>query len=175
VDAAVRAARLLAAEPGARILDIGSGVGKFCIVAAASTDARVTGIEHRVRLVEIASAAAARLGVDVTFKRGTLDDCDPREVDGVYMFNPFAENLCAREDRIDQSVELSEARFFRDLAATRAFLETARVGTRVVTYCGFGGDLPSSYALALRERCAGNLELWVKTDGAPAPAPGAPR
>jgi predicted RNA methylase len=162
IEAATRAARLLGGGPGTRLLDIGSGVGKFCIVAAASTEARVIGIEQRGHLVDVAERAAARLGVDVAFVRGTFDSCDPRDIDGVYLFNPFAENLCSADDRIDATVELSEARYAQDVAATEDFLRAARTGTRVVTYCGWGGDMPPDYVRVLRERCAGTLELWIK-------------
>lgn len=158
----MRAARLLAERPGARLLDIGAGVGKFCIVAAASVDARVKGIEHRERLVEIGRSAASRFGVDVTFEHGTLAACDPEQVDGVYLFNPFAENLCSPDDHIDGTVELSERRFVRDIAATRKLLRAARLGTRVVTYCGFGGEMPPEYERVLDEGRA-RLQLWVKT------------
>jgi hypothetical protein len=158
----MRAARLLADIPGRRLLDVGSGVGKFCIVAAASVRATVIGVEHRRHLVEIAEGAAARLGVEVTFISGTLDDCDPRDVDGVYLFNPFAENLSPPEDHLDESVELSEERFWRDIESMERFLRSAPVGTRVVTYCGWGGAMPAEYHLALREARAGTLELWVK-------------
>lgn len=164
VAAAMRASKLLADAPGARILDIGSGVGKFCIVAAAATGALVTGVEHRDHLVATARRAAARVGVDVTFRRGTFADCDPRHFDGVYLFNPFAENLCSSDDHIDAAIELSEDRFARDVAAAEDFLRAARVGMRVVTYFGFGGGMPPGYVRVLRERCAGTLELWIKVD-----------
>jgi predicted RNA methylase len=162
VEAAVRAAQLLTRSPGARILDVGSGVGKFCIIAAAAVEASVSGVEQRGRLVDIAKGAAAVLGVDVRFTHGTLADCDPAQVDGVYFFNPFAENHCLPSDRIDDAVELSESRRLRDVAQARDFLRAAHVGTRVVTYCGFGGELPDDYECISRERRAGILELWVK-------------
>jgi predicted RNA methylase len=164
VAAALAAARWLAARPGARLLDIGSGVGKFCIVAAAATRARVSGVEHRRHLVTIARDAAARFELDVRFERGTVVDCDPGKVDGVYLFNPFAENLCGSKDRIDATVELSMARFVRDVAATRDFLRAVRVGTRVVTYHGFGGEMPPGYVRIRRKPCDGTLSLWVKAN-----------
>lgn len=164
IEAAVRAAWLLSGERTTRILDIGSGVGKFCIVAAASTGARVIGVERRGHLVDVAKDAAQRLGVDVAFIHGSFDLCDPGEIDGVYLFNPFAENVCSSEYRIDSTVELSEARYEADLAAARDFLRAARLGTRVVTYCGWGGDMPPGYVRVLRERCAGTLELWIKSE-----------
>jgi SAM-dependent methyltransferase len=165
VEVAVRAAGLLADRAGATILDIGSGVGKFCIVAGAAVHANVRGIEHRPHLVEIAREAAQRIGVGATFDGGTIEEQDASTIDGFYLYNPFAENLCAKSEYLDGTVELSTPRFRRDVEATVALLARARVGARVVTYCGFGGDLPDGFVLALRERCAGNrLELWVKQE-----------
>lgn len=163
VEVALRASELLAGRPGASILDVGSGVGKFCLVAAASADARVRGLEHRGYLVDIARRAATMLDVDVRFECGALDSSDASGVDGVYLFNPFGENLCPTRDQIDGAVELSEARYARDVAATIELLQSLRVGARVVTYCGFGGRMPQGYARLLREQFDGALELWTKT------------
>lgn len=163
VEVAVRAATLLATRPRATILDVGAGVGKFCIVAAAAVDADVRGIEHRPHLVQIARDAASKLGVTATFDHGTVSERDAAAVDGFYFFNPFGENLCPGADRLDGTVELGRERFTRDLEATMQMLSKARVGARVVTFCGLGGDLPRSYDLVSTERCGGGkLELWVK-------------
>lgn len=161
VEIAVRAAQMLAHRPGATILDIGAGAGKFCVVAAAAVRAEVRGIEHRSHLVDIAREVAAKLGVTPAFEHGTLDGLDMSSIDGVYLYNPFSENLCAEVERLDASVELGEHRFWKDVAATVMLLDRAQVGTRVVTYCGFGGQMPDGYALVSRER-QGRLELWVK-------------
>jgi SAM-dependent methyltransferase len=167
VEVAMRAARLLGAKPNATILDVGSGVGNFCIVAAAALPgAHVRGIEHRYPFVAIAREAAKTIGVDVDFTHGTFDAHDPGDVDGIYLFNPFAENLSSPEDRLDESVELGERRFWRDIESAERLLRAARVGTRVVTYCGWGGSMPREYRLALRESRVGTLELWVKSDHA---------
>lgn len=162
VAVAAHAARLLVDQPGMTVLDVGAGVGKFCLVAAATVRARIRGIEQRAHLVEIARAAAVKLGVQVDFVHGTLDGQDPSKVDGIYLFNPFAENLSPTRDRIDNTVELNAERFRRDVDATERFLAAARPGTRVVTYCGFGGVMPESYVMKLREWHGSNLELWVK-------------
>ena len=162
VAVAAHAARLLVDQPGMTVLDVGAGVGKFCLVAAATVRARIRGIEQRAHLVEIARAAAVKLGVQVDFVHGTLDGQDPSKVDGIYLFNPFAENLSPTRDRIDNTVELNGERFRRDVDATERFLAATRPGTRVVTYCGFGGVMPESYVMKLREWHGSNLELWVK-------------
>jgi SAM-dependent methyltransferase len=163
VEVAVRAANLLADRSGATILDVGSGIGKFCIVAAAAVNADVRGLEHRPHFIEVAREAAAKIGVTPTFHGGSIDEEDAAAIDGFYFFNPFGENLCSARDRLDGTVELNEDRFWSDVAATSRLLARARVGARVVTYCGFGGDMPAGFVRAMGERCAGGrLELWIK-------------
>jgi SAM-dependent methyltransferase len=163
VEVAVRAAQLLAGgvdEPV--ILDVGAGVGKFCTIAAATVGGTIRGVEHRKHLVDIARQAAAKLEVDVEFVHGTIEDVDPAAVNGVYLFNPFAENLASREDCLDDTVALGKPIFRRDVAAAERLLGRALPGTRVVTYCGWGGVMPTGYELVLRERRAGPIELWER-------------
>jgi predicted RNA methylase len=167
VEVAMRASQLLTEGVVApAILDIGAGIGKFCTIAAVTQRvARVRGLEHRAHFVEIAREAAARLEADVEFVHGSVADHDPTSFNAFYMFNPYGENLAAREDHLDESVELCADRFWRDIAATQSFLARAPHGARVVTYCGWGGTMPPGYELVHRERCAGPIELWRKTTG----------
>ena len=165
VEVAVAPAELRGSEPGGVVLDGGAGVGELCIAGGAAVDAVVKGVEHRPHFVEVGRAAAAKVGVDIDLVRGTLADVDPTVIDGIYLFNPFAENLCARRDHLDETVELSEERFWRDVGHMQEFLSQARPGTRVVTYCGWGGVMPDDYVLADRRRRAGIIELWIKVDG----------
>jgi SAM-dependent methyltransferase len=165
IAVARRAAELLVVDASSRVLDIGSGVGKFCIVGAAVTGARFTGVEHRESFVGIARETAVRLGVEgADFIHGRFETVDIAAYDGVYLFNPFAESLWGAEGHLDESVELSDQRFRDDVELAERLLASAKVGTRVVTYHGFGGDMPLCYRLGLREaRASGSLELWVKT------------
>ena len=48
----------LGGEPGLRVLDVGSGSGKFCLVLGASGPGKVTGVEQRPFLHQAAEAAA---------------------------------------------------------------------------------------------------------------------
>ncbi len=166
VRAATRAAELLVRDASTRVLDIGSGAGKFCIVGAATPAAHFVGIEHRAHPVETARAAAARVGVTNTeFVHGTFDTMDASPFDAFYLFNPFEENVWDSRTRIDDTVELSQERLLADIERTESLLANARVGTRVVTYHGFGGCMPPGYRLELREYClSGNLDLWVRRD-----------
>jgi hypothetical protein len=113
--------------------------------------------------VTIAREAAKKLGVRVEFAHGTIDDCDASNAEGIYLFNPFAENLSPRDERLDESVELSEDRFARDITSMQRLLADAKEGTRVVTYCGWGGVMPSEFRLISRQARTGPLELWVKS------------
>jgi protein-L-isoaspartate O-methyltransferase len=61
VGFAAEVATLLVTAPGTRVLDIGCGPGKFCLVAASLTDGRFTGVEQRKDLASTARQAAARL------------------------------------------------------------------------------------------------------------------
>jgi hypothetical protein len=162
IEVARCATRLLVERPGARILDIGSGVGKFCIVAAATSDARVSGVEQREHLVAMAERAMTAFGVDVAFEHGRFEACAPESFDGFYLFNPFAEQLSTPGEWIDATIEHTSLSFLRHVARAEELFERARVGTRVVTYCGFGGTMPPSYTRVV-VALGGKLELWVKT------------
>lgn len=164
VAVAVRAADLLVSGRNDRILDVGSGVGKFCIVGAASTKGAFVGIEQRARFVRVAEEARRQVGArSASFITGSFDAVDPADFDGIYFFNPFEENLWGKDTRLDESVELSEQRYYADIEAAKALLELTRVATRVVTYHGFGGDMPSCFELVLSEKHhTDKLDLWIK-------------
>ncbi len=165
VVVARRAARLLAPDPSTRVLDLGAGAGKFCIVGAIATGASFTGIEHRLALVESGERVVARLGLEgVHLVHGSLEDLDFRDYDAFYLYNPFEENIFGPEKQLDQSVPLSATRLRRDVALVERALDEAPVGTRVVTFHGFGGEMPESYELRSAEtRGTAFLRLWVKT------------
>ncbi|HEX7671031.1 MAG TPA: class I SAM-dependent methyltransferase [Polyangiaceae bacterium] len=170
----MRAAELLVTSHASRVLDVGSGVGKFCIVGAAATGATFTGVEHRPRFVSVARRVAEAFGVtSARFQCTTFDAVAAKNFDGIYLFNPFEENLWGPLEVLDETVPLSRERFARDTVRAERLLTSARVGTRVVTYHGFGSVMPPGFRLTLRERQrSGNLELWVKTEDLPwAPQP----
>jgi len=164
VGVALRAAELLGGADGRRILDLGAGVGKFCLVGAAGVGGIYVGIEQRPRLVEIAREAAQTLKLrSVEFRAGDHSSVDLREFGGIYLFNPFEENVRPPKDHIDETVPLSVERYLEDVAATEALLEQATPGTYVAIYHGFGGRRPAGYVQLLEERWRfGRLELWEK-------------
>jgi SAM-dependent methyltransferase len=159
----VRIAELLSPDPSVRILDVGSGAGKFCIAIAALTGAAVRGIELHPELVDVAREAARRYRVKVELAAGSFEHEDPAAFDVVYLFNPFVLPLIfPGTTNLPADGGAKEAA--RAITAAEQFLEAARPGTRVVTYCGFGGAMPSCFERRAQERWDGSfLELWTKT------------
>jgi len=146
-------------------IDVGSGAGKFCVAAALSGQCHFTGLEHRPNLVLAARTLAQQFGVEerVDFIQGALGQVPLPRVDAYYLYNPFEENLERWPGRIGEDVELSLARHARDLAATDELFRHARVGTYVLTYNGFGGQLPATFREVRSDRDLPNpLCLWRK-------------
>jgi predicted RNA methylase len=149
------------------VMDIGSGVGKFCVVAALSANCNFLGVEQRPRLVRTARHLARLFRVQdrVRFLHGEFGD-DPLPIaDAYYLYNPFGENLVGPVDHLDEDVELGEERYFREVRALERFLKEAPTGTFVVTYNGFGAELPRSYTELRVDRALPNVLRLSRKDG----------
>lgn len=166
IDVAQHAARLLAPDPGMRVLDIGAGAGKFCLVAAREIpDVTFVGVELRGYLVRLANRLATELELaNVQFVHGDALDLDWSEYDGFYLYNPFAEQLFEPCFWLDHTLDVDPENFLRYVTSVRQRLARASIGTRIVTYHGFGASAPLGYELARKELAGSDcLELWIKT------------
>jgi SAM-dependent methyltransferase len=159
----VEAARMLRPKPMERVLDIGSGPGKFCILASLAMTGIYVGVEQRGHLVEQARRTARRLGAwRSEFIHGDAFDLDWRSYDCLYLYNPFAELMFEAERRIDTTIETGAELYDKRVAVTRSRLELMPAGTRVLTFHGFGGLFPLSYRRVSKHWSgSGDLELWV--------------
>ena len=89
---------------------------------------------------------------------------DGRQFDGLYFFNPFLELIEPLQFAIDDAVPMSPTRHGEYVSAARSRLIEARPGTRVVTYGGFGGEMPEGFICQLEESCYRDvLTLWIKS------------
>jgi len=161
VAVAVRAAQLLAPSPGLRILDVGAGVGKLCLIGAAVTGATWWGIEQDAVQVAAASQAAWALDLEreTRFVQGDGSRLSWDEFDGFYFYNPFTTLMLAPH----ASAFVRYATIQSTLRRIEQRLAAARAGTRVVTFHGFGGTLPAGYTRLAREPAGGDaLELWLR-------------
>jgi SAM-dependent methyltransferase len=161
VRVAVEAVKFLVAGPGARVLDIGCGPGKFCLGAATLTDGHFAGVEQRDDLAAAARAAANVLGLtNIEIMHGNVTDIAFADYDAFYLFNPFEENM-AYGHKIDSAVPLSPMLFKKYNTHVAAQLGQRPIGTRVVTYAGYADEIPSCYdceSTLFRDE----LKFWVK-------------
>ncbi|WP_394841804.1 class I SAM-dependent methyltransferase [Pendulispora brunnea] len=165
VAVASLAAQWLSRAGARHVLDVGSGCGKLCVVGAIVSELAFVGLEHRLNLVRIARKLAHRFGVDdrATFRHGALVDVPFEEFDALYFYNPFGENVFAEAEHLDTNVALTPERFQDDIRLMEAVLERMPVGSRIVSYHGFGGRIPDAYELTCSERArTGTLRLWTK-------------
>ncbi|WP_395746084.1 class I SAM-dependent methyltransferase [Prosthecobacter sp.] len=155
------AAQMLASEPGAKVLDIGCGPGKFCIIGATTTQGHFTGVEQRAKLVRVAKNVIEKNHIPrVDIVHGNIQDMNFRDFDAFYLFNPFEENVLPSL-RIDYEVEL-KARLYTDYTAhVQQQLLRMPLDTRVVTYCGECLEIPACY-VCVKTAFTNQLKLWVK-------------
>jgi SAM-dependent methyltransferase len=166
VAVACRAAELLVTEPRTRVLDLGCGPGKFCIIGALTTAGHFTGVEQRQQLASVARAAIQRQRIpNAEIIHANVTDIDFSAYNAFYLFNPFEENLF-KTGTIDSSVNLSKALYERYTRHVAAELARAPLGARVVTYGGFCEEVPICYECQ-RSSFDDTLKLWQKTRNLP--------
>lgn len=106
-----RAAKFLVNKPGTKVLDIGSGAGKFCIIGAACYDGLFVGVEQRQNLCTLAVKIAQHYQLtNLKFIHANVVDTDFSDYDAFFFYNAFYENI---EDAaaIDNSVALNPELF----------------------------------------------------------------
>jgi len=164
VAAAARAAAWLTAGGATEVCDLGAGAGKFCLVGAATTPARFTGVELRPGLVEVARQAARRLGLQrARFVEGDLRTVPLGGYQAFHVFDPFAEVEAGPDERLDPFVPTRD----RSDDGTRllARLEAAPPGARLTMFCRLEGRVPRGWSLADRIELDARgdwLDCWVR-------------
>ncbi len=140
--------QFLAPKEGARILDIGSGVGKFCLAGAYyKRNAFFYGVEQRKDLVEHAWSAQKAIGLsNVSFIHQNFTNRDFKKYDHFYFYNSFYENVKGTP-KIDYNIPFSETlyNYYNRFLFKR--LEEMPAGTRVVTRCSWEDRVPPSYTV----------------------------
>jgi SAM-dependent methyltransferase len=161
VAVAVRAAELLAPSPDVRVLDVGAGVGKVCLIGALVSGAMWWGIEQDA--VQVAAANHAAWGLDIArrtrFVHGDGSRLAWDGFDAIYFYNPFSTVMLAPH----ASPFVRYATIQSTLRRVEHRLAGTRPGTRLVTFHGFGGQLPAGFTRVSREPAGDDaLELWVR-------------
>lgn len=145
------------------LLDFGSGVGKFCMLASLFCDCTITGVERREKLHRVAQWTAKNLPLPrpVELICGDGFDLDWTRYSIIYFYNPFQEHLQRLEaPTIDESVMRSDQTHDELVDKTARRLSTLRPGTRVVTLHGWGGEFPDGFERLNVAPNASAVEIW---------------
>lgn len=158
-----KAVEFLVTGEGNRILDIGSGAGKFCIAGAFYKPAAFfTGVEQRKNLVNVSRDIAGRLQLDnVQFIHDNFTRLDFRQYDHFYFYNAFYENLSGT-DKIDNSIDYSIELYQYYCRYLHNKLDEMPAGTRLVTFHSLENEIPRSYRLQY-SHLDNALKFWIKS------------
>jgi hypothetical protein len=164
VAVALRAAAWLTAGGATEVADLGAGAGKLCLVGAAATAARFTGIEQRPGLVQVARDAARRMGLPrAQFVQGDLRTVPLHRYQAFYVYDPFSEPGAGPDEWLDPCPPTVDRQ--ADVARLLERLGAAPPGTRAALFCGLGGPTPPGYRLVEAVAVNGRgdtLECWER-------------
>lgn len=151
--------------PGKRFIDIGCGIGKLCIVLRFLTGLKIFGIEQRPHLVHLASEIIKTNNLqNISILEKNLLDLNWQEYDIFYLFNPFQEHVSLSPTAvIDNTIAFHRDHFMAYTSKVYEELQKMPRNKILITYHGYGGKLPKSWALKYSQYIEGGfLSLWVK-------------
>lgn len=143
------------------IMDLGSGVGKFCLILSQYTKNKfpIYGVEDRNELLEVALTLKTNLNLaNVAFKSQNFLKSFPYGHSHYYLFNPLYETMKGSHS-IDDSKLKSANLFLHNLQILKELLYLCPKGTKLITYHGFGGSVLPGYKVQKKV----NLDLgeWI--------------
>lgn len=148
--------------PNTRVLDIGSGVGKFCLTAGYYFPKTCFyGVEQRHELHHLAENIKRYTDLsNVHFIYGNVTQINFKEFDHFYFYNPFYENI-DQTNTIDDTIELSEGLYDYYTRYLYTALNAKPPGTRLATYQSLEQEIPPDYRLAdvFYDTL---LKMWIK-------------
>ncbi len=156
------AAQFLVVEPGTKVLDIGSGAGKFCMVGSAYTTGHFTGIEQREYFYQLSNRIKQSYRLqNVNFVHSNITKINFKEYNAFYFFNSFFENIDSSAV-IDDTVQTDINLYALYSRYVREQLNEMPLGTRLVTYWSDLKEVPIGYKIQATS-LEGLLKMWVKT------------
>ncbi len=155
------ASAFLADRPGTRVLDIGSGAGKFCMIGATNTKGHFTGVEQRGELVALSTQLSASYRIhNVKFIHANITSIKFTDYNAFYFYNSFYENIDMLNS-IDGTVRLA-AHLYRQYSVYLVEqLASLPLGTRLVTFCSPLNIVPHTFKLQDSAN-EGQLRFWEK-------------
>jgi len=162
IEVAKKASAFLAISAEEKVLDIGSGAGKFCLVAAHEHPLiNFYGVEQRQNLVDLSTELAEKLALhNVVFYCDNICNIDFEKYDHFYFYNSFYENMPGTQ-KIDLSIKYSEDLYDFYNRYLYKQLKKKPAGTRLVTYHSFGREIPPGYEVVHTDYNE-FLKFWMK-------------
>ncbi|WP_158798461.1 class I SAM-dependent methyltransferase [Pedobacter sp. L105] len=162
IETAKKAAAHLTGGAGNQIMDIGSGVGKFCLVAAHFFPAHIfNGVEQRKSLVDEALIAQNATNLtNANFIHANFNELDMNAYDHFYFYNSFSENI-SHYKPIDNLIQSSAELYEEYLSQFYELLEERTAGTRLVTFHCPDNYVPATYKKVKYSQSEA-LSFWTK-------------
>ena len=145
-----------------KILDIGAGAGKFCMIGSACTEGIFTGIEQRKSLYKLAVQISRRYNLaNVKFINANIVDIPFKDFNAFYFYNSFYENISI-SCKLNDEVELKRELYTEYSDYVKEQLDSMPIGTKLVTYYSFLKEIPDSYSVKI-SMIDEKLKMWEKT------------
>jgi len=155
------ASQFLVTNKDSRIIDIGAGVGKFCIAGAHYSEGHFTGIEQRKNFVRAGNKIIKELAIqNAELRHGNFMDIDLASYSGIYFYNSFHENI-VHSDALDNKVELTTELYELYTNHLTQQLLAMPQGSRLATYWLSITEIPACYRMQ-GAHFNDLLKLWVK-------------
>lgn len=145
-DIAKKSAELFKQYDCTNIVDIGSGVGKFCLISSLYHSVPFTGIELRSNLVQEAKRLNKLLRLHCQFKNANITTIDLHSFDGIFYYNPFCEQE-ALKDFIDTEIQIKSNLIGEYNESVYFQLKSMKSGTVLLTFRSPTFQPPDEYKL----------------------------
>lgn len=156
------ASEFLCNQGPAKVLDIGSGAGKFCFVGASLyPDSEFYGVDIRENFIHTSNKIKEEYGIsNASFFQQDVLTMNLMGYDGIYFFNSFQEKIDLTSS-IDHTSKVSVEEYIQYTKHIFTELNKVPKGTKLVTYFSEGFCVPNSFRL-LETHFKGELKFYLK-------------
>jgi tRNA A58 N-methylase Trm61 len=163
IEIAIRAAKFLVQKSGTKVLDIGSGAGKFCMIGSVCTNGHFTGVEQRDNLHLLAEQIFKKYQLkNINFINSNINQIEFNNYEAFYFFNPFYENIIQFE-KIDDAIDVKNDLYDEYSNYVKNQLDLMPLGTRLVTFFSAYDEVPISYQLISKDDRQ-KISMWEKKE-----------
>jgi putative methylase len=137
-----------------KVMDLGCGTGMLSIGSWLLGGVSVVGYDVSQKAIDIATAHAATIGADVTFRCSDINDVK-EEADTIIMNPPFGcQNRRADRDFLKKAMESSECVYSFHKAETLDFVKeyAEKHGKKVVYNKVYKYDIPNTFTFHSKEK-----------------------